>query len=695
MRRFFRWTGMLNGQGVADVLKRSFAAVRSFMPFHQESVLSEEEESRRHGTDSAIRLVLSNDIGDLDESKLEVFRQLISGVRLAEEVENHIQALQKSSLLTVEETAAAIGKFHGDERVKLMRFLLSLAAAAETPDKRIAELKQIFILAGEDEKSFVDCRKETMRVEERRRRIIGSGAGIAVALVVILVFVLAAVLLRSLIFGLILAYILLPLEKYLERGERKKRGLFYYLFWLLSLPTLPLQKLSERITRHSRSSSEESRLVMELRRERRIITKAVAQTALVVLIAVAGLAVGLTRLTVHYVGDIRNNAKSMPMIAKSSAEHSGPSSEGSEQSPDEDIEAEVQNQSSGSPRADGLTGKDSEKPKKSPTNPKKAETNGKKTKSDKSAIEANFLNFIAWLDARLSGFRSQLEQTPFIRFVLDRVLDFLRDEKSQKELLETILKHSGGMISLTTNILSLLVVFAVDLLLTVFFTLLFLVKLAEFCRDDESAGRQSEYLVRMVFNGSWLPDTNDVTIGEARRILSGIMERLRIWVRGYMTLVLVDATVYTTVFFFLRVPYFPLLGILAGCGILLPYVGPVLSATLTVLVTLALGGNSGLQLMGIIAAYLIYNGIIEQFILYPAVIGDSLGLTTLETIVVVLLGAVIAGLPGMLFSLPAASVLKYLIPQILQYLKMRRAAREEANTANNVSASGASGAERS
>ena len=75
---------------------------------------------------------------------------------------------------------------------------------------------------------------------------------------------------------------------------------------------------------------------------------------------------------------------------------------------------------------------------------------------------------------------------------------------------------------------------------------------------------------------------------------------------------------------------------------------------------------------------MIYNGIIEQFILYPAVIGDSLGLTTLETIVVVLLGALFAGIPGMLLALPTASVLKYLISQILQYLRLRKAVREDA-----------------
>ena len=57
-------------------------------------------------------------------------------------------------------------------------------------------------------------------------------------------------------------------------------------------------------------------------------------------------------------------------------------------------------------------------------------------------------------------------------------------------------------------------------------------------------------------------------------------------------------------------------------------------------------------------------GKIEQFILYPMVIGESLGLTTLETIIVVLLGAIFAGIAGMILALPAASIIKYLVPQI-------------------------------
>jgi predicted PurR-regulated permease PerM len=74
----------------------------------------------------------------------------------------------------------------------------------------------------------------------------------------------------------------------------------------------------------------------------------------------------------------------------------------------------------------------------------------------------------------------------------------------------------------------------------------------------------------------------------------------------------------------------------------------------------------------IVICYLIYNGIIEQFILYPAVIGESLGLTTLETIIVVLLGAIFAGIPGMILALPTASVAKYLVPRIYDCWQPRK-----------------------
>ena len=269
--------------------------------------------------------------------------------------------------------------------------------------------------------------------------------------------------------------------------------------------------------------------------------------------------------------------------------------------------------------------------------------------------------------------RARFDETPVVRSAIAAVSKLLNDENTQQEVMKFLLRRTGGMFAFTASVLGVVCSLLADILLTVFFFLLFLSKLAEF-RSADKGNWQGEYLVRAVFRSAWLPVAGEGTLLEAQRILGEILTRLKIWIKGYLTLVVIDATVYTTVFCFLKVPYFFILGPLAGCGLLLPYIGPILSCCLTLLVTLAAGGDaaSSGMLLSILAAYLIYNGIIEQFILYPVVIGESLGLTTLETIIVVLLGAVFAGIAGMLFAIPAASVLKYLVPQIYHCFDRRR-----------------------
>ncbi len=620
MSGVFNFSGSRYGNSFAGALKRSFSAVWAFLPVHSSDDLPEEEERRRCCVDSVLRQLLSDGSGAVVEAKLSVLRKLLEGEHSPEAVERHIMRVRDRQLIPEEEVARTIGEFSESERRKLLHFLLSLAAAADSPDEAVGSVRRIFVAAGEDEESFDRCREETLLTEERRRRIIGSGAGIAVALVVILVFIITATLLRSVIFGLILAYVLLPMEKYLERHERKQRGISYWIFHMLAVPLIPLRKLSQRLMRHS-SGDDTASETEAIRRERRIIARAVAQTSLLALVLASGMLMLFSRLTMRYVSGIRHSSVSVTVV-------SDPAAGSSRETP--------------APRT----------------------------------YEERFSQLLKQIDERLDDFSATLGRLPAVKFMVDQVVKFLRDEKTRREIITALLKRSGGVFSLTAEVLGVIGTIISDLLLTVFFAMLFLMKLAEFCRDDESEGRKSEYLVRTVFNGNWLPYTDDVIVGEAKRIIGGIMERLRIWLRGYLTLMFVDAVVYTCVFFFLRVPYFPVLGVIAGCGILLPYVGPILSCMLTLLVTLAVGGGSGVQLAGIVAAYLLYNGVIEQFIFYPAVIGESLGLTTLETIVVVLLGAVLAGIPGMLLALPTASVLKFLIPKIHNYIRMRKVGGE-------------------
>lgn len=604
------------GGSVERSLRRSFA--RAVALFSGEEEPEPEEAARRRTVLSLARTVLAGD-GAISERDAESFRQLLADDFPPLRIERMVSAMRSAPTVTAEEAAPQFKKCAEEDRERLIRLLLILAAGNEFHADRLALIDELGLRIGFSEEAMEAMRGEVIETQTRRARILRSGAGVLVALIVIAVFILTATLLRSVIFGLIAAYVVLPLEKHFERRLRQRRGLGHLLFRVLDFVVSPLHKLAASIQRRGAEPTpgEEAK-----RQERQCITRAVTLTCGVLLIFAILLLSGISMLTRHYVSSLRGWTQVRVESAAAAATQPAVA---------EPIAAPAV------PVGDGFW--DSEAGK---------------------LIEQG--------QVYLERLRERFENLPLVRWGLDQVSRILHDESAQRELAGYLLRRTGGLFSFTAGVIGTIGVILVDLLLTTFFFLLFLTKLAEFCGPGDGANRkrQSEYLVSTVFNGSWLPGASPETMSEAQRIIGEIVHKLRVWVRGYLTLMAVDATVYTTCFFFLGVPYFPVLGLLAGCGILLPYIGPIVSATITILVTLAVGGDtvSGVQLAGIVATYLVYNGIIEQFILYPAVIGESLGLSTLETIIVVLLGAIFAGIPGMILALPAASVIKYLVPQI-------------------------------
>jgi predicted PurR-regulated permease PerM len=268
----------------------------------------------------------------------------------------------------------------------------------------------------------------------------------------------------------------------------------------------------------------------------------------------------------------------------------------------------------------------------------------------------------------LDNLKHRFEKLPLVQNILTELSNYLADGKAEKQLSELLMKKSGGLFAFLGKFIAGFASFLLNILMTFFFFSLLLGKLAQFQKSRSGAGEMpaTGYLVRTVFNGKWLPQMSEENLRDGDRIVGEVCSKLRIWLRGYMTMIAIDFCVYTLAFTLLRVPYAPLLAAGAALGILLPYIGPISSALISVLVTLAVGGAdaSVMQVAGVIGIYLLHNGIVEQFFIYPAIIGESLGLTTLETIIVVLLGGIIAGIPGLIFALPVASVIKYLVPQI-------------------------------
>ena len=251
MSGLFNFSGIRQGLHITRDLKNSFLAAWEALPFHFGEGMSQDEERIRLGSATVVRMVLSDADGVLKTDKLDTFRRLLESECDSAEVEQRLNELRRLMPLEPSAVAEALSPMRPEDRERLLHFILTLAAASGTPESVLGSLREIFAATGVDGGTFDAMCGEARKSEERRQRIIGSGAGILAALVVILVFIITATLLRSVIFGLILAYLLLPLEKFFERRQRAKRGIAYHLFRIVSLPGLPLRLLSQRIMRRA------------------------------------------------------------------------------------------------------------------------------------------------------------------------------------------------------------------------------------------------------------------------------------------------------------------------------------------------------------------------------------------------------------------------------------------------------------
>ena len=261
------------------------------------------------------------------------------------------------------------------------------------------------------------------------------------------------------------------------------------------------------------------------------------------------------------------------------------------------------------------------------------------------------------------------------KIVLSGVQQKLEELAGENKGKLTLFALSGGknVLSGLMNLLSLAGSVAGELLLTLLFFFYFLQKMAMIDTSKRRSGdgnAVAEWIVETMYQSAWLPSVSERTRRKAEDILTRIGGMLSKWLRGYFLIVAVETILYTALFVLARVPYALLAGPVAGCAILIPLVGFVGSILLTV--GLCLVFCQGQLLLTLTLVALIYGlvCVLEQTVLYPRCIGGALGLTTLETIIVVLAGVMLFGFAGMLLALPSAAVTKYLIPEIYKAMRV-------------------------
>ncbi len=442
-----------------------------------------------------------------------------------------------------------------------------------------------------------------MMESEKKSGLFRSGAGVIAALVILLLFVLTAMYLKSLIFGIIAAYFFLPLEKLFERKVFQTdaaRRADAFFHRLFS----PLTALRRRLSRSGRSLTEAEE--RQVKRESLVLKSTIAMfvTLAVALVLLAVLSVRLIIPAAIDAGRAVNAWASESKALK---------------------QAEVR-------FSDWMEERSAHAPP------------GAVQQAPPQNSEEAF---------SLRGFLRRLR--PQIRAYVD---------ENRSDVALFAFTKGRGIVSVLFDVASRIGTFAFDLLLFFFFFFFFILKMASFGSDGGKSD-VGKWCVQTIFDTPWMPKTSEQARKEASEIINSISLMFNRWVRGYISIILIETAIYTILFSVFSVPYAIPLALVAGMTILLPFIGPLASFALTFAVSLSFCETHLLiTLIGVSVSYLLINGVLEQLFLYPTLVGGAIGLTTLETIIVVLLGGLLGGVTGMILAVPAAAVLKYLIPKI-------------------------------
>ncbi|OZG31290.1 AI-2E family transporter [Rickettsia endosymbiont of Culicoides newsteadi] len=181
-------------------------------------------------------------------------------------------------------------------------------------------------------------------------------------------------------------------------------------------------------------------------------------------------------------------------------------------------------------------------------------------------------------------------------------------------------------------------------------------------------------LILFYFLRDWLTMSENINLllplkGKKKilKILSAINTSLSAYIRGQLNVCLLLSIYYGVSLSILGVDLGLLLGVLSGFSIIIPFVGILISFSLTMIVSYFAFGMVS-TLFYIIIIYLV-GTIVEGYILSPKIIGDKIGLHPLWIIFAVLALGNIFGFLGILFAIPIASIIKVLFLAAIDFYK--------------------------
>ncbi len=167
--------------------------------------------------------------------------------------------------------------------------------------------------------------------------------------------------------------------------------------------------------------------------------------------------------------------------------------------------------------------------------------------------------------------------------------------------------------------------------------------LAFFFLKDADSFRQSALMMLPQGRIRWRGD----------ELFQDINSTLAAYIRAQLIACLLIGTICTTGFAIFNVRYALVLGVLAGFLEFIPLLGPLVVA---VVVGTVAGFDSGTKAVAVLI-FLAVLRIVEDYVLYPRIIGSGIHLHPLAVILAILAGNELAGVAGIFLAIPVIAVL--------------------------------------
>ena len=143
----------------------------------------------------------------------------------------------------------------------------------------------------------------------------------------------------------------------------------------------------------------------------------------------------------------------------------------------------------------------------------------------------------------------------------------------------------------------------------------------------------------------------------ALELIERIQYKMGRWLQGQIVLMLMVFLIDYLGLLLIGAPYALILAIMAGVLEIVPYVGPIVSAIVATAISLLHGSVTGLLVLALFA--LVQQ--LEGYVLAPLVMKKAVGLNPVIVIVALLIGAELAGVLGIIVSIPVATVISEIV----------------------------------